>query len=198
MLIEHRGLRPRIHPDAYVAPSAVLAGGVHVAAGARILHAAVLTAEDGIVSIGENTVVMEHSLIRGRRRHPAEVGNSVMVGPHAHVNGSVVEDRAFLATGAALFPGSRVGQGAEVRIHGVVQVNSHVPPGAVVPIGWIAVGAPAAILPPERHDEIWAIQRTLDFAGTVYGTGPEVSGDELMQMQSIYYGAHAADRVIDQ
>jgi hypothetical protein len=35
----------------------------------------------------------------------------------------------------------------------------------VVPIGWIAVGTPAHILPAERHDEIWAIQRDLDFGG---------------------------------
>jgi hypothetical protein len=37
-----------------------------------------------------------------------------------------------------LFPGSIVGAGAEVRIHGVVQVNTVLPPGEVVPIGWFA------------------------------------------------------------
>jgi carbonic anhydrase/acetyltransferase-like protein (isoleucine patch superfamily) len=116
-----------------------------------------------------------------------------MIGPHAHVNGSTVEDEAFIATGAALFPGSVVGAGAEVRIHGVVQVNTVVAPGAVVPIGWVAVGDPASVLPPDKHEEIWAIQRELDFPGTVYGTDRGVSMRELMRRQSDYYAAHRDD-----
>jgi len=197
MLVRHRDREPSIHPTAYIAPSAVVVGDVRVEAGARVLHGAVITAEDGAVTLGENTVVMEHALIRGRAAHPARIGAAVMVGPHAHVNGSVVADEAFIATGASLFPGSRIGQGAEVRINGVVQINSTLEPGAVVPIGWIAVGTPAVILPPDRHEEIWAIQKELDFSGTVYGVGPDVPMRELMRRQSDYYGAHAGDQVIE-
>lgn len=92
-----------------------------------------------------------------------------------------------------MFPGSIIGEGAEVRINGVVQVNSVLPPGAVVPIGWVAVGEPAEILPPERHDDIWAIQRGLDFTGTVYGTPRGTGMREIMRQQSAFYGAHADD-----
>jgi hypothetical protein len=38
-----------------------------------------------------------------------------------------------------------------------------------VPIGWIAVGDPAKILPPNRHEAIWALQEPLNFPGFVYG-----------------------------
>lgn len=178
---------------AYVASTAVVVGAVRISAGARILHGAVVTAEDGEVTIGEDTVVMEHALIRGRARHPALIGSAVMIGPHAHVNGSSVEDEAFIATGASLFPGSRIGSGAEVRINGVVQVNTVLEPGAVVPIGWVAVGNPASILSPDRHDEIWAIQRELDFGRTVYGVGRDTTMRELMRQQSDFYGAHLHD-----
>ncbi|WP_258058707.1 gamma carbonic anhydrase family protein [Arthrobacter sp. B1805] len=196
MLVRHRDAEPSIDPSAYVAPSAVIVGDVRIAAGARVLHGAVLSAEDGEVVIGEDTVVMEQALIRGRAGFPARIGAAVMIGPHAHVNGSVVESECFIATGAALFPGSRVGGGSEIRINGVVQVNTAVLPGSIVPIGWVAVGDPASILPPERHDEIWAIQRELDFGGTVYGVGRDVSLREIMRRQSEYYGVHAADTVI--
>jgi carbonic anhydrase/acetyltransferase-like protein (isoleucine patch superfamily) len=198
MLIRHREARPLVDPSAYVASSAVLVGNVRVAAGARILHGAVLTAEDGEVAVGENTVVMEQALLRGRAGHPARVGAAVMIGPHTHVNGSRVDDECFIATGAALFPGSHVGAGAEVRINGVVQVNTVVPAGAVVPIGWVAVGDPAVILPSDRHDEIWAIQRELDFGGTVYGVDREVPMRELMRRQSAFYGSHRLDELIDE
>jgi len=193
MLYGHRGAEPAIDPSAYVAPTAVVMGDVRIAAGARILHGAVLSAEDGQITIGEDSVVMEHALVRGRAGHPVRIGAAVMVGPGAHVNGSTVGDEAFLATNASVFPGSRIGAGAEVRINGVVQVNTALPPGAVVPIGWVAVGDPAEILPPQRHDEIWAIQRELDFTGTVYGAGTGTTMREIMRQQSLFYGAHASD-----
>lgn len=196
MLVRHRGVVPSVHPAAWVAPTAVLVGDVTVAAGARVLHGAVLSAEDGAVVVGEDSVVMEHALVRGRAGHDARIGAAVLVGPHAHVNGSTVEDEVFVATGAALFPGSRIGAGAEVRIHGVVQVNTVLPPGALVPIGWIAVGDPAQILPPDRHDDIWQVQRELDFPGTVYGVGRDVPMRELMRRQSELYGAHRDDEVL--
>jgi carbonic anhydrase/acetyltransferase-like protein (isoleucine patch superfamily) len=198
VLIRHRDLEPSVHQDAYVAASAVLVGDVRVAAGARVLHGAVLSGEDGFVSIGEDTVVMENALVRGRAAHPAIVGTAVMVGPHTHINGSVVEDGAFVATGASLFPGSRIGTGAEVRVNAVVQVNTTIDPRAVVPIGWVAVGDPAHILPAERHDEIWAVQQKLDFVGTVYGVGSDVSMRDLMRGQSLFYGHHRDDVTLDQ
>lgn len=197
MLIRHRELVPAVDPQAYVSPSATLVGDVRVAAGARVLHGAVLTAEDGAVSIGEDSVVMENALVRGRGAHPALIGAAVMVGPHAHINGSTVADEAFIATGASLFPGSRIGAGAEIRINAVVQVNTVIEARAVVPIGWVAVGDPALILPAERHDEIWAVQRELDFVGTVYGVGRDVSMRDLMRLQSAFYGEHRNDTVID-
>src|SRR5947209_3318529 len=132
MLIEHRGAAPRIHPSAYVAPTAVICGAVSIGADARILFGAVLTAEDGEIRVGDRTVVMENALVRGRAAHPVVLGDDVLVGPHAHLNGTRVGDGCFLATGAALFPGSVVGAGTEVRIHGVVHVNTVVPPGQTV------------------------------------------------------------------
>ena len=120
-----------------------------------------------------------------------------MVGPHAHVNGATVGDRAFIATGATLLPGAVVGEGAEVRINGVVHSNTTLEPGTIVPIGWVAVGTPASLFSPDRHDEIWAIQQTLDFPGTAYGVDRSTGMDELMRRQSAFYAAHDDDRVVD-
>lgn len=197
MLIEHRGRRPVVHPSATVAPNAVLCGDVTIGAGARVLFGAVLTAEDGAVRIGEQSVVMENALVRGRAGHRAQIGDRVLIGPHAHVNGAVIDDEAFVATGVSIFPGATIGRGAEVRVNGVVQVNTRLDPGAVVPIGWVAVGDPAVILPPDRHDEIWAIQQELDFVGTVYGTPREGGMRAIMDRQSAFYAAHDSDVVID-
>jgi hypothetical protein len=80
--------------------------------------------------------------------------------------------------------------------YGVVQVNTRIGAGVVVPIGWVAVGDPAEILPPNQHERIWAIQRELDFSGTVYGVSQDASMRELMALQSAYYGAHLDDTIV--
>jgi gamma-carbonic anhydrase len=141
--------------------------------------------------------VMEHALIRARAAHPVTLGDDVLIGPQAHVNGAEIGAETFIATGAALFPGARIGARAEIRIHGVVHISTRLPEGALVPIGHIAVGDPATILPPDRHEEIWAIQEQLDFPGTVYGEprGPDLMR-RVMPKQAAWFGAHRDDRIL--
>jgi carbonic anhydrase/acetyltransferase-like protein (isoleucine patch superfamily) len=196
MLLEHRGKLPVVDASAYVAPTAVLCGDVHVGVDARILFGAVLTAEDGRIEVGARCVIMENAVVRGRAGHPVRIGDDVLVGPHAHLNGTAVGEGCFLATGCALFPGSRLGRGVEVRINGVVQVNTALDDGAVVPIGWVAVGDPAQILPPGAHDEIWKVQAGLDFPQTVYGISRDTPARERMRRQTEWFAAHRDDRLL--
>ena len=198
MLIEHRGRRPVVPDSAYVAPTAVLCGAVTLGERARVLHGAVLTAEDGEVRVGSDVVVMENALVRGRAGHPAFIGDAVLVGPHAHVNGATIEDEVFVATGASVFPGAVAGAGCELRINSVLHVNSVLPPGTVVPIGWIAAGTPTArLFAPGEHDELWAVQQELDFPGTLYGVPRGTSMRDIMARQVDYYGAHHQDLTLD-
>lgn len=183
--------------SAYVAPSAVVCGDVVLGERARVLHGAVLTAEDGEVRVGEDVVVMENAVVKGRADHPVDLGDAVLIGPHAHVNGAHVEPEVFIATGACLFPGSRVGRGAELRINSVLHVNSCLEAGAVLPIGWVAVGDPAQLFAPGEHEAIWAVQEGLDFPGAVYGLPRGASGRERMARQVAFYGEHLGDRVIE-
>jgi carbonic anhydrase/acetyltransferase-like protein (isoleucine patch superfamily) len=201
VVIEHEGRRPRIAPSAYVAPNAVVAGDVTVGDDCRILFGAVLTAEhDGAIALGERCIVMENALIRGRPGRRTIVGDHVIIGPHAHLNGVEIGADAFVATGASLFPGARVGARAEVRIGGVVHVNSSLPDDGLVPIGWVAVGDPATVLPPGRHEEIWAIQRELDFPGTVFGLERPPQGEtiapEVTRRYAELFGRHRDDRIV--
>jgi carbonic anhydrase/acetyltransferase-like protein (isoleucine patch superfamily) len=196
MLVEHRGKRPSVDPSAYVAPNAVLCGDVRLGPDSRVLFGAVVSAEDGSVEIGARCVIMENALVRGRSAHPVTLGDDVLVGPHAHVNGSVVGDGCFLATGISLFPGSRLGRNVEVRINAVVHVNTVLADEALVPIGWVAVGNPARVVAPWDHDEIWRIQKALDFPRTVYGLPREATARERMERQAEWFGAHRDDQIV--
>ena len=179
---------PTIDATAWIAPTAVVSGAVTVGAGSRVLHGAVLNGDLGPVLLGSDVLVMENAVLLGRADHPLSVGDAVLVGPHAHLNGAVLEDEVFVATGVSVFAGARVGRGSELRVNSVLHVRSTLPPGSVVPIGWIAAGDPAQLFSPDRHDELWAVQEPLDFPGTMYGVDRGTPMREIMRAQCSRYG----------
>ena len=197
MLIQHAGASPRIDPSAYIAPNAVICGNVSVAAGCRIMFGAQVIAESGSINIGRDCIVMENAVLRSAERHPLEIGNNCLVGPNAHVVGCSVEDEVFIATGAAVFHSAKLGKGSEVRINAVVHIKSELSAGETVPIGWVAVGAPARILAPAEHEKIWALQKPLDFPMSVYGLQrSEASMEKITQRLSGALGSHVDDGIV--
>ena len=199
MQFEHLGASPRIHPEAVVSPTAVISGDVSIGAGSQILHGAVITAEGGAITLGENVIVMENALIRATAVNSVHIGDHVLVGPMASVSGATIADEVFLATGTRVFNGAKIGTRCEVRINGVVHLRTVLPPQTVVPIGWVAVGDPPQLLSPDRHEEIWAAQRELDFPGYVFGLDRETP-DLMVQLTERYgrgLARHAFDRQLE-
>jgi carbonic anhydrase/acetyltransferase-like protein (isoleucine patch superfamily) len=197
MILEHLGKAPSIDPSAYVAPNATVCGDVTVGRGCRVLFGACVIAEGQPIELGENCIVMECAVIRSTDRHPTRIGAHCLVGPHAHVVGCVFENCVFIATGACVFHGARLGYGSEVRIHGVVHLRTELPAHAIVPIGWVAVGNPAQILPPNEHEAIWAIQEPLNFPKFVYEIERPRAGEsnmpEITKRRSKVLGSHKDD-----
>lgn len=160
---------PTIDATATVAPTAVLRGDVRIGPLAVVRDGAILVADGGTIRIGESTIVMEHAVIRSTPNDDCTVGAFVMIGPHTHLTGCTIEDECFIATGASVFNGATLRKWSEVRINGVVHIDTLLEEDTTVPIGWVAVGNPARIFPAERHDEIWAIQKELNFPQRVFG-----------------------------
>ncbi len=199
MLFEHLGVRPRIHPAAVIAPTAVISGDVEIGADCQVLHGAVITAEGGAITLGDNVIVMENALIRASAANPVHIGAHTLVGPLASVSGATIGDEVFLATGTRVFNGARIGERSEVRINAVVHLRTVLPPESVVPIAWVAVGDPAQMLSPDRHEEIWEAQKELDFPGYVFGLDRETP-DLMMQLTERYgrsLARHARDVRLD-
>lgn len=199
MQFEHLGAQPRIHPDAVIAQTAVISGDVEIGADCQVLHGAVITAEGGAITLGHDVIVMENALIRATATNPVHIGDHVLVGPMASVSGAIVDDEVFLATGTRVFNGAHIGARSEVRINAVVHLRTVLPAETVVPIGWVAIGEPLQLLPPDRHELIWAAQRELDFPGYVFGLDRETP-DLMVQLTERYgrgLARHAHDRRVD-
>ena len=180
MILDHLGKRPRLGRDVYVAPNATISGDVEIGDGTSILFGAVLTADGGTLRLGANCVVMENAVVRATAHHPVTLGDNVLVGPQAYAVGCTVEDNVFVAAGTRVLNGARIGARSTVRINGIVHIRTVLPADSVVPIGWVAVGDPARILSTHEHEAIWAVQKTLDFPGYVFGVQRPPPGRSMM------------------
>jgi gamma-carbonic anhydrase len=199
LFVEHRLKIPQVSESAYIAPTAVLAGDVTVGPHTRVLFGAVITAEGGPVEIGRDCVVMENAIIRGVPGQETRVGDGVLVGPHAHLTGCVIDGGSRIATGAMVFNGARIEAGAEVEFNAVVYVNTVVPAGTAVPMGWFAGGQPAELVPPGDWERIRAIMGPLDYPGTVFGVGDSDAGSQMSDIARRYargLALHHRDHII--
>jgi carbonic anhydrase/acetyltransferase-like protein (isoleucine patch superfamily) len=199
MLYEHSAKRPVIDPSCRIAPNAVVCGDVTIGPNCSIGFGAVLTAESGSITIGANCVIMDTAVIRGARHNPVRLGDNILVGPRAYLSGCDISDDVFLATGATIFNGAKLGRRSEVRINGIVHLRTRLPEDAVVPINWIAVGDPAEVLPPDEHERIWAIQKPLDFPRYVFGAerppeGQSIMPDVMPRYAAALFRLHQHDR----
>ena len=197
MILTHSGKKPSIDPTAYIAPTATVCGDVSIGAHCRIMFGACLVAEGGSIEIGTHCIVLENAVIRSTARHSARIGDHCLIGPNAHVAGCTVKDEVFIATGAAIFHAAVLEARSEVRVNGVVHLKTRLPEQATGPIGWVAVGDPASIFPPDQHDAIWNIQEPLNFPLVVYGYDrSEANMIKITERMAKFLKSHADDQEV--
>ena len=141
---------PTVHPDAWVADSAVLIGDVRLAAGASLWPTAVARGDVCPITIGEGSNVQDGAVLHGDPGQPVQIGADVTIGHRAVVHGATLEDGCLIGIGAVVLNGVTIGAGALVAAGSVV--TKDVPPRALV------MGAPA-LLKRELSDEQATEQR---------------------------------------
>ena len=139
MEFELDGIRPRVHPDAYIAPTAVLIGDVEVAAGASIWFGAVLRGDEATIRIGEGANIQDNAVIHCAEDLPTLIEKNATVGHSAQLEGCVVEQGALVGMGATMLQRSRLGAGSMLAAGAVLQE------GVEIPAGHMAAGVPATV-----------------------------------------------------
>jgi carbonic anhydrase/acetyltransferase-like protein (isoleucine patch superfamily) len=144
-----RGAVPRIHPDAWVAPGAVVVGDVEIGPGSSVWYGCVVRGDVHRVRIGARSNVQDGCVLHVTRdRFPCTIGDEVSIGHRAVVHGCRVGDGALVGIGAIVL------DGAEIGAEALVGAGAVVTPGCVVGPGMLALGVPArevrALSPEER------------------------------------------------
>ena len=142
MEFELGGRRPKVHPDAYIAPTAVLIGDVEVEKGASVWFGAVLRADEATIRVGEGANVQDNVVIHCAEDLPTVIEKDATVGHSAQLEGCVVEQGALVGMGATMLQRSRLGKGSMLAAGAVLQEGVHIPPGQ------LAAGVPARVKKP--------------------------------------------------
>jgi carbonic anhydrase/acetyltransferase-like protein (isoleucine patch superfamily) len=150
------GKRPRVHPDAFVAPTAALIGDVEVGPRASIWFGVVLRGDEASILIGAGSNVQDNAVVHCARDLPTVLGENVTVGHHALLEGCVVENGAVVGMGAIMLQRSRLGAGA------MLAAGTVLTEGCEVPAGHLAVGVPAEVKKPLSGSSARWVSHTAD------------------------------------
>ena len=135
--MELDGVSPTIGRDVWLAPTAVLVGDVHVGDNASIWFGAVLRGDSSAIHIGAGTAVQDNTVVHCARDLPTVVGEDVIVGHGAMLEGCVVEDGAIVGMGAIVLQRARLGAGSMLAAGAVLAERAQIAPGM------LAAGVPA-------------------------------------------------------
>ncbi len=150
-LFSFEGLKPRIHPSAFVAPTATLVGDVIIEAGASVWYGVVIRADYAPVIVRERANVQDNAVIHGPPGLTTDVGPGVTVAHNCVVHGALLESECIVANGSVVLDGATIGAGA------LIAAGSVIAAGFSVPAGMLAAGSPATVRRPVKGSgaEVW-------------------------------------------
>jgi carbonic anhydrase/acetyltransferase-like protein (isoleucine patch superfamily) len=133
------GKEPRVAPDAFVAPTAVLIGDVVVEEGASVWFGVVLRGDFNRIVVGAGSTVQDNSVLHTAEDRPTVIGSNVTVGHLSMLEGCTVEDGALIGMGSIVLNRARVGSRAMLAAGSVVRE------GGEIPAEVLAAGVPAQV-----------------------------------------------------
>ncbi|NOX62463.1 MAG: gamma carbonic anhydrase family protein [Chloroflexi bacterium] len=169
----------RIHPTAFIAPTATVIGHVTIGAEASIWFGAVLRGDADEIEVGPGTNIQDNVVVHADPGYPTRIGANVTIGHAAVVHGCTIDDGALIGMNATVLNGAHIGAGA------IVAAGAVVPPGASIPAGALAMGAPARVV------------RELDEAGRAEGARGAATYRRRAQLYREYFETREHNELTD-
>ncbi len=123
-----------------LAGSAVVIGEPSLGPRSLLSEGAVLRAQDGAVTIGAGSAVIENCVVIGTAAAPTAIGRRTVFGHRCLVVGATVGDLCEIGNASILMPGAVIGD----RVF--LGEGTLVPTGAMLPSDVVAVGRPARVI----------------------------------------------------
>ncbi|MFC5184065.1 gamma carbonic anhydrase family protein [Actinomadura harenae] len=148
--------RPEIHPDAWIAPGAVVVGRVRLGRAASVWYGSVLRGEDEEIVVGDECNIQDLSCLHADPGMPAVLEDRVSLGHKAMVHGAHVETGSLIGIGAIVLNGARIGANT------LIAAGALVPPGKKIPSGVLVAGTPGKVVRELTDDDRAVLRYTPD------------------------------------
>ncbi|GAA2086368.1 gamma carbonic anhydrase family protein [Actinomadura alba] len=123
---------PVVHPDAWIAPGAVVVGKVTLGRAANVWYGSVLRGDDEVIVVGEECNIQDLCCLHSDPGQPAILEDRVSLGHKAMVHGAHVETGSLIGIGAIVLGGAHVGAGSLIAAGALVGPGKRIPPGVLV------------------------------------------------------------------
>jgi len=140
-ILSFAGIHPRIHPSAFVAPTATVIGNVTIGEEASVWFGAVIRGDEPEheIRVGARTSIQDNCVVHVSRQGATLIGADVTVGHGAILESCTVGDGALIGMNAVVLQRAAVGPAALIAAGAVVGS------GAQIPARHLAAGAPAVV-----------------------------------------------------
>ena len=145
---------PRIHPSAWVADNATVAGDVELEEEASVWFGAILRGDSALIRLGKRSNVQDGSVIHADEGIPATIGDGVTVGHLVMLHGCTIGDESLIGIQAVVLNGAKIGR------HCLVGAGALVTEGKAFPDGSLIIGTPAKVARPLSEAEIEGLRRS--------------------------------------
>lgn len=152
------GVRPVVHPDSYVHPTATLIGDVIIAAGCYIGPSAVLRGDFGRLLMEQGANLQDSCVVHGFPDSDTVIEQDGHIGHGAILHGCRVGRNALIGMNSVIMDNAVIGESAIVAAMSFVKANMEVPARHLV------AGTPARLIRELSDQEIaWKATGTADY-----------------------------------
>ncbi len=149
------GIRPVVHPSAFVHPDAVLIGDVHIGPRCYVAPLASLRGDYGRIILEEGSNVQDCCVMHGFPNIDTVVGVDGHIGHGAVLHGCKVGRNALVGMNAVVMDNALVGESAMIAACAFVKAGMEIPPHT------LAAGIPARIVRTLTEQEMsWKVDGT--------------------------------------
>src|SRR5690242_15620823 len=141
-LFSFEGRSPRVHPSAFIAPTAVRIGDVRIEERASGWYNAVVRADFQSIVVQRGANVQDCSVLHVNGAQGVVIGAGATVGHNCTVHAATLGEECLIGNGATVLDGCRIG------VRAMVAAGALVTPGTDIPDGMLAMGSPAKVRGP--------------------------------------------------
>lgn len=148
-ILPYKGIMPKVHESAFIAPSASIVGDVEIGEDTNIWYNCAMRGDVHEIRIGARTNIQDGTVIHVTTDFSgAYIGSDVTVGHAAILHACTVEDFGFVGMQACAMDGS------VVESYAMLAAGALLTPGKRVPKGQLWAGRPAKYMRDLTDEEI--------------------------------------------